>query len=463
MSDYDVVVIGGGIGGTAAGAILASNGLKTLLVEKNEFIGGRCSTYEKEGFKIDVGVHSFGRTSKGPLGNVLNMIGMEDAVEWVLARSPGPLWYHQGKFWKFPRDLEKLVPDSDFSSLTKLFSDIMQLQETKELDTISIKSWLSRYTDNTVVHSFFNTVCGLYFVVPYYEASAGEFVRCLASLSRDLSTGYPKGGCISIPLAYTQGIEKFGGDVKTGVSAKKIVVDDEKVQGVELDSGEFVSSKLVISNAGIRDTVNNMVGRNYFNENYLEKTDKLKYSMSALTLKVALEEPITHFKMVSSFSLEDPEEKFKRILEGKVPDEVDLFCPVPSNYDPSLAPKGTQLIIAGTAAPLESFDKNREKWINNSMKSLENMFPGLSDNLMWLDVTTPKDIEILGGKEAAVIGVSQTVDQSGVNRPSSTLPIEGLYLVGGDAGGWGIGTELAAKSAIECSEIILRKTKKAKI
>lgn len=64
MSDYDVVVIGGGVGGTAVGAILSSQGLGTLLVEKNEIIGGRCSTYEKEGFKIDVGVHSFGRTKK---------------------------------------------------------------------------------------------------------------------------------------------------------------------------------------------------------------------------------------------------------------------------------------------------------------------------------------------------------------------------------------------------------------
>jgi prolycopene isomerase len=37
------------------------------------------------------------------------------------------------------------------------------------------------------------------------------------------------------------------------------------------------------------------------------------------------------------------------------------------------------------------------------------------------------------------------------------LPIEGLYLVGGDAGGWGIGTEMAAKSALECAELIMEK------
>ena len=173
--------------------------------------------------------------------------------------------------------------------------------------------------------------------------------------------------------------------------------------------------------------------------------------------KIALKKPITNFKVVSSFTSEDPEERFKSILAGKVPDETDLFIPVPSNFDPNLAPKGKQLIIAGTPVTLESFEKNREKWIKNSMESIENIFPELSDNLMWMDITTPQDIELMAGKDASAIGLSQITGQTGIDRPSSVFPIEGLYLVGADTGKGGIGTELAAKSAIECSEIILRK------
>jgi len=457
MSDYDVVIIGSGIGATASGAILASNGLKILLVEKNNFIGGRCSTYEKDGFNMDVGIHLIGRTSKGPHGRILNMIGMEDAIEWVPLRKPGPRWYHQGKIWTFPREFKELVSESEFSKLMKVFRDLLRIKDTKELDKITVKSWLSKYSNNVLIHSFINTLCWLYFVFPYYEASAGEFVRCISSLSRDLSVGYPKGGCVSIPKAYAKGIKKYGGEIKTELHVKKVVIENNIAKGIELDNGEFISSNIVISNAGIIETVSNLVGRNYFNKTYLDGLDKLKYSMSGIMFKIALKKPITNFKVVSSFTSEDPEERFKSILAGKVPDETDLFIPVPSNFDPNLAPKGKQLIIAGTPVTLESFEKNREKWIKNSMESIENIFPELSDNLMWMDITTPQDIEFMAGKDASAIGLSQITGQTGIDRPSSVFPIEGLYLVGADTGKGGIGTELAALSAIECSEIILRK------
>ena len=198
-----------------------------------------------------------------------------------------------------------------------------------------------------------------------------------------------------------------------------------------------------------------MIGRKFFNRNYIENIDKLKYSISALTLKVALKKPITNFKLVTSFSSQDPEERFNSLLKGKVPEEIPLFIPVPSNFDANLAPKGKQLLIAGTAVPQEGFEKNQDKWIRNSLESLQNVFPDLSENLMWYEASTPKDINQLGGKEASVVGVSQMINQTGNDRLSPKLPIEGLYLVGGDAGGWGIGTELAAKSALECAEQIL--------
>lgn len=460
MTDYDAIIIGSGIGGTALGLLLASKNLKILLVEKNDIVGGRCSSYEKEGFKVDIGVHSFARSDKGPLHKILNMTGMEDAIKWETIKTDEPRWHYKGNLYQFPKDLRKLLPGKDFSDVLRLISEAARIRNTYELDTTDVKSWLNKYTDNTLIHSYFNIISGLYFVIPYTQVSAGEFLRCLGSLNKYQSIGYPKGGCISIPLAYIQGIKKYEGVVETGIAVDKILIVDNKVQGVELNNGESLSSKIVISNSGIKQTVNNLIGRKYFGEKFLENTDKLIYSLSAITFKLALKKPITPYKIIISFVSEDPEDRFKKIMKGKIPDEIDLFIPVPSNYDPNIAPKGKQLIIAGTIVPKESFQKNKEIWIKNSMNTLQKIFPDLSDNLLWYDITTPIDLETMYGKEGSVVGICQNIDQTGSSRPPLSFPIEGLYMVGGDAGGWGIGTELAAKSALECSDIILQKIQK---
>ena len=59
--DADVIIIGTGLGGSAISALLAHAGRKTLVLERNNFIGGRCASYEKEGFVIDVFIHMFAR------------------------------------------------------------------------------------------------------------------------------------------------------------------------------------------------------------------------------------------------------------------------------------------------------------------------------------------------------------------------------------------------------------------
>ena len=55
MPDYDVIVIGAGCGGITAAALLAREGRKTLVLEQSDKIGGCCSTYERSGYRFDVG------------------------------------------------------------------------------------------------------------------------------------------------------------------------------------------------------------------------------------------------------------------------------------------------------------------------------------------------------------------------------------------------------------------------
>ncbi len=78
-----------------------------------------------------------------------------------------------------------------------------------------------------------------------------------------------------------------------------------------------------------------------------------------------------------------------------------------------------------------------------------------------MDVSFPKDIaEATGKPSGPVEGLALTPAQTGKTKPSSILPIEGLYVVGDTAGtdAHGIGTQLAADPGIKCADLILHRS-----
>ncbi|MHA1131678.1 MAG: FAD-dependent oxidoreductase, partial [Candidatus Helarchaeota archaeon] len=80
--DFDAIVIGTGIGGSACAALLSQAGLKTLVLEKNARVGGMSSSYEKEGFVIDSAIHVFSSGIRGRFGKIMKKIGL-DTLKFV--------------------------------------------------------------------------------------------------------------------------------------------------------------------------------------------------------------------------------------------------------------------------------------------------------------------------------------------------------------------------------------------
>jgi len=76
MVKEDVVIIGSGIGGLTCGAVLAHSGYKVSVLEKNSYIGGACSSYEKEGYTFDRAVHLFTSGLNGPYGRLFERLGL---------------------------------------------------------------------------------------------------------------------------------------------------------------------------------------------------------------------------------------------------------------------------------------------------------------------------------------------------------------------------------------------------
>ena len=98
----DVIIVGAGIGGLCCGALLAHGGHKVTIYEKNPYLGGACSSYTKEGFTFDRGVHVFTSGLNGPYGQVMSRIGLDTLqfLENINAKT-GIKFYKQDKIVPF--------------------------------------------------------------------------------------------------------------------------------------------------------------------------------------------------------------------------------------------------------------------------------------------------------------------------------------------------------------------------
>jgi len=141
---------------------------------------------------------------------------------------------------------------------------------------------------------------------------------------------------------------------------------------------------------------------------------------------------------------------------GGLPRDPFLFVPMPTEWDSSLAPPGHQLIIMGVPTSNEVDQEERsQKILELGEQKLFSIFPGIEKHLLWKSRITNKDTNRITRRGTGeCIGLAQIPGQVGSGKPNPKLPVEGLLVVGCDAGGRGVGTEQATASAMLVSNLI---------
>lgn len=449
-----VVVIGSGVGGAAAAALLAQRGHRVMLFEAHSFSGGRCATFEREGFRFDFGVHMFSRGDTGPHGIVNRKL--DGDLRWII-RDPACRVVDATAF-DFPLDIRPLsrriflarqlgVCAKNLIGAFRLFRSLMGGMSAADYDHMRLQDYVSRFTDDERIHLFINCLSQLYFALSYDESSAGEFIWCFSHMFSEASFGYPRGGAGEIPNSFIRALVHRGGEIRSGEPVKRIRVENGAVRGVET-AEDLYPADMVISNAGIGRTVE-LAGREQFPGAYLRQADVSRPSHSYVTIKYALERPVVSSPVVFVIPRLSPEEVFRYISENRVPDDPYIFMPVPSNLDPSLAPTGRQLAIAGTAAPAGASAELCNRILDRVHARVCELFPAIDNALLWqVRSITEETGDITGHPAGEAIGLAQTPEQVGALRPGHETPVAGLWLVGADAGARGIGTEMASGSAL---------------
>lgn len=482
------VVIGSGIGGSAATLALQRAGIPTILIEKNRRIGGSCAGYEKRGFHIDVGTHMFCRGPVGPLGDVLRRVGRDGAIDFVRTRDIAEIRFPSrrdsnevtrvavpAEAHRLPRFAWDLVRALELSPMeaaraARMFAHVLTMSEpdVEALYARTVEEFLEPFTDHAPTLALFGFLLGLYFILPYWEVSAGEALWSFQRMIRDNWLSYPIGGSHAIPTTYVRIAQELGAEVRTGVGCKRVVVRDGRVRGVELADGSLLPASIVVSTSSVRTTVKHLVGEAHFPEKYVDRANSIKGSYIAVQAKVALKRKRVEAGCIVGgvgdgidmfdVSTGDLKSMFRAVEEGRVPDVVPFYCPVPSNFDPSLAPPGHQLLTLCAVAPTSDIALRDPgvAWEEAMLRALRRVVPNIDDDVLFIDRFSVDFIERWIGKEfGPAVSTGQTPSQSGRNRPTVHTPIRGLYLAGCGAGARGVGTELAASSALECVDRIL--------
>lgn len=256
-NDYDVAIIGAGIGGMCAAARLSHAGYHVLVAEKMPFLGGRFSSHNYKGFELSTGAILIEMGS--PLEETFRAVGAPFEVN---RPSPQIAYRIDGRDYVMPpngglrRLLHHVAQDErDAEKVMRAFKRGMAWQEPPE--GITVKEWLEPLTADPKIHGVMQALCAAPMGVNYYEAPAKRFFR-LVKAGAFTNLGVAPNGNSHLVRALERVVLTRDGQIWTRTRVRGIQVDKGIAKGILVERNgaiEKVTASAVISNANPRQTI----------------------------------------------------------------------------------------------------------------------------------------------------------------------------------------------------------------
>ncbi len=457
-------MVGAGPGGAACAALLAKEGIRTLLVEKNDRPGGNALTRSRKGFSYELWPITGGPSRSSRWEELIRELELD--VELLAPEGASLLLYRSPSGEYVPYQEPGPVPPTaeESEGLSRFFNDMISLspREIEALDEVTWHEFVSRYRIPQAVYSHLAIQANIIFAVPIELLAASEMVETMRDIRRGGAGCYFKGGYGKIFEGCAKAVERYGGEVRLRTRVERITIEAGQVRGVVTDKGAF-HAPIVISNAGLQPTVLKLVGGEHFDKGYVNYVKDLVPSLGSTGIRYFLSKPVLEHPMYITFSDDNylNLERAERAKAGQLPEDVPVFVVVPSGFDPSLAPAGKQCALASTLCPPGADMKDQEIFWDKLEQTVAKIWPELSQHIEHKERYGTADISaisrdhVLPGQGGEVIGLGQVVGQCGRHKPSARAPLRGLFYVGCDAGGYGCGTHHAVDSAFNVAHMVL--------
>jgi phytoene dehydrogenase-like protein len=277
----------------------------------------------------------------------------------------------------------------------------------------------------------------------------------------------PRGGLGALSEALAKAAIAAGVVIRTGTAVERILVRDDRVAGVTLESGAPVLAPCVVSSADPQTTFLRLLGAEYLDAGFVRKVRHLRTRGLAAKLHLALHR-LPRFTGVSAAALRGrlliaPTLQYmERAFNHSKYDELSaapiLEIVVPTVTDPGLAPPGQHVLSAIVQyipyrLAAGSWEREKPRLTSLLIDLLEQYAPGLRDCVRAAQVLTPADIE----QEFRITGghwhhAELALDQFLMVRPvpgaaQYATPVAGLFLCGAGAHPGGGVMGLAGRNA----------------
>lgn len=483
---WDDLIIGSGMGGMTAAALLSKLGRRVLVLEQHYVPGGFTHAFPRGKYVWDVGVHAIGEVTHHSLSGRLLTRLSDGRLRWASLGSvyeefhfpddfqiefpDNPAQFRANLLAAFPEEEDAI--DSYLAKVREVGSSMrgfymaraapralvppvqwLLARKAKEALELTVSDVVDGLTEDPRLRAVLTAQWGYYGASPRRASFA---VQALVTKHYLHGGYYPVGGSQQIARSLLQTVADSGGWTRILADVDEILVEGERAVGVRLVDGEEIRARRIISAAGILSTIRRLLPEPYCHQPWAEETEKIKPGPAHVCLYLGFKGDIrtagasgankwfynTWSPEGETWNLDDPENL------GPAP---VLYCSFPSLKDPEHDPGPEQLHTGEvvTFVPWEAFARwQKTDWkkrgpeyealkqrIQDSLleQLLEHM-PELRPMVDHVELSTPASTQHFCRPVAgSIYGLEATPERfaSPWLRPRS--PIRGLYFAGSEA------------------------------
>lgn len=390
--NYDLIVIGSGLGGLTSANRLAYCGHKVLLLEHHHRLGGLATWFKRNGHIFDISLHGFPYGMVKTCKKYWNKEIMASIV--------------QLKNIVFDNPQFTLKTTFDKNDFTNILNTIFKIPLQTVHDFFATVAGMNFYDDQSMTtrelfEQFFPGRTDVHRLlmepITYANGSTLEDPAITYGIvfSNFMNRGVFtfEGGTDKLIKMMSDELEKNGVTICTKAKVDHIVVENGKVRGVEVN-GKVITAKAVVSNSGITNTIHNLTDRACFSDEFLARADAIRVNNSSCQVYMGIRDGEVIADVGDLlFTSTAPEFDSAELLD--IHTQSKTF----SIYYPKTRPGHNRYTIVAsmngkyddwTKLTDAQYQQEKDEMTKRAIADLDRYIPGVRDKIDWLEAATPR-------------------------------------------------------------------------